>query len=56
MKVKVVPYTVICRGVPMREGAYHEPLAYELGWPVPFLAAFLSPVLPAGTHSLLGEQ
>jgi len=43
-------------GVPVREETYPEPSACEVGWPVPFLAAFISPVLPAGTHSLLGEH
>ena len=28
----------------------------EVGWPVPFLAAFISPVFPSGTHLLLGGQ
>ena len=55
-KVKVVPYTFIRMGVPVREDTYPEPLACEIGWPVPFLAAFFSPVLPPGTHLLLGEQ
>ena len=55
-KVKVVPYTFIHRGVPIREETYYEPLAYEIGWPVPFLTIFISIVLPPGTYSLLGEQ
>ena len=55
-KVKVVPYTFVRRGVPVREDNYAEPSACEVGWPVPFLAAFISPVFPLGTHSLLGEQ
>ena len=29
---------------------------FELGWPVPFLAAFTSPVFPPGPHLLLGGQ
>ena len=29
---------------------------FEVGWPVPFLAAFISPVFPPGPHSLLGGQ
>ena len=29
---------------------------FEVGWPVPFLAAFISPVFPPGTHLLLGGQ
>ena len=53
---KVAPYTFVRMGVPVREDTYPEPSAYEVGWPVPFLAAFISPVLPPGTHSLLGEQ
>ena len=56
IKVKVVPYTFVHRGVPVREGTYPEPSAYEVGLPVPFLVAFISPVLPPGTHLLLGEQ
>ena len=55
-KVKVVPYTFVRRGVPVREDTYSEPSACEVGWPVPFLAAYISPVLPPGTHLLLGEQ
>ena len=55
-KVKVVPYTFICRGVPVREDTYAELSAYEVGWPVPFLTDSISPVLPLGAHSLLGEQ
>ena len=46
--VKVVPYTLVRRGMPVREDTYAEPSAYEVGWPVPFLAAFISPVLPPG--------
>jgi len=49
-------YTFIRRGVPVRENTYPEPSACDVGWPVPFLAAFISPVLPPGTHSLLGGQ
>ena len=55
-KVKVVPYTFVRRGVPVREDTYPGPSACEVGWPVPFFAAFISPVLPPGTHLLLGEQ
>ena len=55
-KLKVVPYTFVRRGVPVREDTYHEPSACEVGWPVPYLTAFISPVLPLGTHLLLGEQ
>ena len=56
IKVMVVPYTFVRRGVPVREDTYPEPSACEVGWPVPFLAAFISPVLPLGTQLLLGEQ
>ena len=56
VKVKVVPYTFVRRGVPVREDTYPEPSACGEGWPVPFLAAFISPVLPPGTHLLLGKQ
>ena len=55
-KVKTVPYTFVRRGVPVREDTYPEPSACEVGWPVPFLAVFISSVLPPGTHLLLGEQ
>ena len=55
-KVKIVPYTLVRRGVPVREGTYPEPSACEVRWPVPFLAAFVSPVFPLGAHLLLGEQ
>ena len=40
VKVRVVLYTFICRGVPVREDIYPESSACEVGWPVPFLAAF----------------
>ena len=56
IKVKVVPYTFVRRGVPVREDTYAEPSACEVGWPVPFHAAFISPVFPLSTHMLLGEQ
>ena len=55
-EVKVVPYTFVSRGVPVRKDPYPEPSACEVGWPVPFLAAFISPVFPLGTYLLLGEQ
>ena len=48
IKVKVIPYTFVRRGVPVRENTYAGPLACEVGWPVPFLAAFFPPVLPPG--------
>ena len=54
--VKVVPYTFVRRGVPVGEDTYPEPTACEVGWPVPFLAAFNSPVFPLGANLLLGEQ
>ena len=53
---KVVPYTFVRRGVPVREDTYLEPSVFEVGWSVPFLCAFISPLLPPGTHLLLGEQ
>ena len=53
---KVVPYTFVRMEVPVREDTYTGPSACEVGWPVPFLAAFISRVFPLGTHSLLGEQ
>ena len=56
LKIKVVPYTFVRRGVPVREDTYPEPSACEVGWSAPFLTAFISPVLPPGTHLLLGEQ
>ena len=48
-KVKVVRYTFVRRGVPIREDTYPEPSACGVGWPAPFFAAFISPVLPPGT-------
>ena len=56
LKVKVVPYNFVSRGVPVRLDTYPEPSVCEVGWPAPFLAAFISPVLPPATHLLLGEQ
>ena len=56
MKVKVVPYTFVRRGVPVRENTYAEPSACEVGWPAIFLAAFISAAFPLCTHLLLGEQ
>ena len=57
VKVKVVPYTFVRRGVSVIEDTYPEPLACEVGhWPVLFLVAIISPVLPPGTYSLLGEH
>ena len=53
-RVKVVPYTFVRRGVPVGEDTHPEPSACEVGWPVPFLAAFISAVLPPSTHLLLG--
>ena len=55
-KVKVVSYTFVRRGMPVRDDIYPEPLACEAGWRVPFLAPFISLVFPQGTHLLLGEQ
>ena len=55
-KVKVVPYTFMCRGVPVREDTYAGLSACDVGWPVPFLAAFISPMFLLGTHLLLGER
>ena len=54
--VKVVPYTFVRRGVLVRQDIYPEPSAHEVGRPVPFLATFISAMLPLGSHSLLGEQ
>ena len=48
LKVKVVLYTFVRRGVPVREDTYAEPSACEVGWPVPFLAAFISPSVSTG--------
>ena len=56
IKAKVVPYTFVRRAVPITEGTYPEPSACEIGWPVLVLAAFISLVLPLGTHLLLGIQ
>ena len=54
--IKVVPYTFVHRGVPVREDTYAEPSAGEVGWPVPFLAAFSSPVLPPGSSERAFSQ
>ena len=43
-------------GVSIREDTCPKPLAFEVGRPVPFLAAFISSVLPPGPHSLLGRH
>ena len=56
VKEKVVLYTFVGRGVPVREDNYPEPSTCEVGCPVPFLAAYISPVLPPGVHLLLSEQ
>ena len=50
---KVVPYTFVRRGVPVREDTYPEPSACEVRWPVPFLATLISSGLPPGIHLLL---
>ena len=50
------PYTFVRSRVSVREDAYPEPSVCEVAWPVPFFAAFISPVLPTGIHLLLGEQ
>ena len=44
------------RKVSVREDTYPEPSTCEVGRPVPFLAASISPVLPPGAQLLLGEQ
>ena len=46
LKVKVFPHTLIRKGVPVREDTYPEPSACEVGWLVPVVAAFISPVFP----------
>ena len=43
-------------GVPVRETLVLSHRLCEVGWPAPFLAAFISPVFPPGTHLLLGGQ
>ena len=43
-------------GVPVRETLVLSHQLFEVGWPVPFLAAFISPVFPPGPHLLLGGQ
>ena len=52
----VVENVYLLRGVPVREDTYPELSACEVGWPVPFLSAFISKALPPGTDLLLGEQ
>ena len=46
---KVVLYTFVRRGVPVRGDTYSEPSACEVVWPVPFLDAFISPVFDSRT-------
>ena len=43
-------------GVPVRETLVLSHQFCEVGWPVPFLTTFISPVFPPGTHLLLGGQ
>ena len=43
-------------GVPVREDTCPELSAFEVGWLVPFLATFTSPMFPPGPRSLLGGQ
>ena len=50
VNVKVLPYTFVGRGVPVREDTYTELSACEVRWPVLFLAAFIFPVLQPGTQ------
>ena len=38
--------------MPVREDTYPELSAYEVGWPIPFLATFTSTKLQPGTHSV----
>ena len=42
--------------MPVREDTFLRASACEVGRPVPFLAAFVSPMLQSGTHSLLNGQ
>ena len=51
----VARYTFVRRGVPVREDTYPEQSACDVGWLVPFLTAYISPVLVL-THLVLGEQ
>ena len=53
---KCSPVSFIRRGVSVRENTYPELSACEVGWLVPFLADFISPVFPLGTNLLLGER
>ena len=55
-KAKLVMYTLLRRGVPVREETYPQPSVCEVGWPVPFLTAFILPMLPLDIHLLMGEQ
>ena len=41
--------------MPVREDTYSQPLACEVGWPVPFHVAFKSLMLPPGTPWCLIE-
>ena len=51
-----VPKTFKHKGAPVREETYPGPSACEVSWPVPFIVLFIPPVLPPGTHFLLGGQ
>ena len=55
-RLRYGPSAFIRKGLPVREDTHHGPSAYDIGWPFPFLAAFISPVLPQGNQSLLGGQ
>ena len=43
-------------GVPVREKLVLSHRIFEVGWSVPFLIAFISPVFPPSPHLLLGGQ
>ena len=57
VKVNVVRLNFVRGGVPVREDTYPESsTTCEVGWPVPFLAAFVSSLLRPDAHSQLGKQ
>ena len=56
-KVKVSPiYDPYVRECLLERTLVLSHRLFEVGWPVPFLAAFISPVFPPGPHWLRGGQ
>ena len=53
-----IPRAIQCRKSKVRrDETSPDSSACEVGWPVPFLATFITPVLlPLGVHMMLDEQ